>query len=147
MVNADNLDIHHADAYAVDKSQHYESNGSSKQHDVRQMLVHLLLDAFVHKPLHRVPVNWPLLEDEPHEVEVPDSPIVDVDVSSAEAIAFADCRLNVVVAVAHKSDVDNCLLTSLVLVKLKLVDAVLASSLLIPFRNKKFCCVMNDWVR
>lgn len=40
----------HDDACVVDKSQHYGSNGSSKQHDVAQMMSVRLADAFVHKP-------------------------------------------------------------------------------------------------
>jgi hypothetical protein len=40
----------HDDACVVDKSQHYGSNGSSKQHDVAQMMPVRLADAFVHKP-------------------------------------------------------------------------------------------------
>lgn len=84
MVVADNPGSHD-DACAVDKSQRYGSNGSSKQHDVEQMPVRWV-DAFVHKPLHTVPVNW-WLADEQHAVS---SATVNVYASSVEAIIVAD---------------------------------------------------------
>lgn len=158
---ADNQDIQHllVDAYAADKSPHYESNGSSKQHDAEQMQV---LDAFDHKPSllqrRRVSVNW-LLVDEPHVVETTMSAL-DVNVSGelrwtvvVQAITVdLACRVNAVAELMlHKNDADNCSLTfrladdcqcSNVLVIL-IFDAVLVSLLPIPFRSKKFCCVMN----
>lgn len=65
MVDADSQDSHcHqlADAYVADKSLHYVSNGSSKQHDAVQMLV---LDASDHRPLQRRPRRVSLA-DAPH---------------------------------------------------------------------------------
>jgi hypothetical protein len=97
------------DACVVDKSQRFGSNGSSKQHDVGQMLVRLA-DAFVHKPLHTVPVDW-RPADEPHVAFAFDYwPKVDVYVSLAEATVVG-CKLD---AVVHgRNGADSCLLASL----------------------------------
>lgn len=121
------------DACVVDKSQHFESNGSSKQHGAGQMMLVPSVGAFVHKPLHTVPVSW-WLADEPHVVEVPDSPMVNVCVNFVAAKAF-DCRLG---AVVHKNDADSCWRASpgwqltIVLVTAVEVRASLPS----PFRSK-----------
>lgn len=103
MVVADSRDSHD-DACVADKSQHFGSNGSSKQHDVEQMPARLA-DAFVHKPSHRVPVSW-RLADEPHVVIASDSPTVDVYVSFVAATSV-DCRPDAVER-DDKSDADSC---------------------------------------
>lgn len=91
----------HDDAYVADKSQHYGSNGSSKQHDVEQMMLVRLVDAFVRKPSHTARPA-----DELHVVEVPDSSRVSVCVSSVAA-TNVDCRLDAAVR-DDKSDADSC---------------------------------------
>lgn len=141
MAVVDNLDSHD-DACVADKSQHYESNGSSKQRDVEQMLVRLA-DAFVRTSLHTVPVNWRLV-DEPHVVSMSDLRAVNVYVSSAEATVVG-CRPD---AAEHdgKSDADNCWLPSpgwpateadsKPLSVLVIAAAVVRALLPYPFRNK-----------
>lgn len=138
---ADNLGSLDGAFVVVDKSQHYESNDSSKQH-VEQMPVRKV-DAFVHKPLHTEPVEW-LLADEPHVVSEVDSTKVNVYVSSAAA-RVDGCKL---VAVVHDKN-DNYspsspasgfglkLLT--VLVTTAVSTHVSAHALLLfPFRSKMF---------
>lgn len=127
-------------ACVVDKSQHYGSNGSSEQHGAEQMMQVQPVGAFVHKQSHTEPVSW--LADEPHVVEVPDLPTVNVCVSSAVTTIFG-CKLD---AVVHKSDADNCWRVSpgwiltVVLVTVGATRALLPS----PFRNKKFDATV-DW--
>lgn len=128
------------DAFVVaDKSQHFESNGSSKQH-VEQMPVRKV-GAFVHKPLHMEPVDW-RLADEPHVVSQAGSTKVNVYVSSAGAI-IDGCKL---VAVVHDDKNDNCSLSSLasgfglkLLIVLVTIAHVSAHALLLfPSRSRMF---------
>lgn len=91
------------DACAADKSQRFESNGSSKQRDVEQMPVRLA-DAFVRKRAHTVPVNW-RLADEPHGVSVPDPIVVNVCACPAAA-RVVDCMRDAVER-GGKSGADN----------------------------------------
>jgi len=160
MVVADSRDSYDDGACAADKSLHYGSNGSSKQHDAVQMLVLFAADAFVHKPwLHTVPVNWPLA-DELHVVARAGQSPMTVSVCESFVVAveatFVGCRLDVV----HDRmdvDADNCWLACPVMLLLLLLQqrprqlpvtsvfGVLAFS--IPFRgNKKFGdCLTECW--
>lgn len=131
------------DAFVVaDKSQHYGSNDSSKQH-VEQMPVRKV-DAFVRKPLHTGPGDW-WLADEPHGVSEADSTKVNVYVSSAAATADG-CKL---VAVVHGDRNDNYSPSSpasafglkLITVLVTTVVSIHASAhalLLFPSRSKMF---------
>lgn len=96
------------DACVADKSQRFESNGSSKQRDVEQMLARFA-DAFVRKPSHTVPEDW-RLAGEPHGASVPDSPAVNVCVSLAAATIFG-CTLDAA-ALDGRNDADSCSLAS-----------------------------------
>lgn len=97
------------DACVVDKSQRFESNGSSKQRDVEQMLARLA-DAFVRKPSHTVLEDWRLAAEQ-HVASGPDSPAVTVCVSLAAATIF-ECTRDVD-ALDGRNDVDNCSLAFL----------------------------------
>lgn len=132
------------DACAADKSQHFGSNGSSKQHDVEQM-PDRLVDAFVHKPWRMGPEDW-RLADEPHGVIVSDLPVANVCASSAAA-TIVGCRLDVVER-GDKSGADSCSLEypgppatgfglKLIIVSVT-VAAAARVSLRFPSRNKKF---------
>lgn len=64
MVDADSRDSLDDGAFADDKSQHFESIGSLKQHDVGQMSILMLL----RPPLDRQQLHRETLADERHGV-------------------------------------------------------------------------------
>lgn len=64
MVDADNLDSPDDGAFADDKSQHFESIGSLKQHDAGQMSILTLQ----RRPLDRQQLHTESLEGERHGV-------------------------------------------------------------------------------
>lgn len=139
--NLGSLDV--AFVVVADKSQHYESNGSSKQH-VEQMRGRKV-DAFAHKPLHMEPVDW-RLAGEPHVVSEADSLKVNVYVNFAAA-TIDGCKLVAVVHddkndnYSHSSSLANAFGLKLLIVLVTTVVSTHVSAhalLLFPFRSKMF---------